>query len=146
MTVLWVQQTNNMHVVDCWRLHYANDVESHRSMQRIGHCTGRFTKLYLMRVCCTVCKTHAECLCEAIVEWVMLEADLWNADCLSSTICFPSIRALRCHQSPAGFPFQCKCRQERPALGFKRTAKFRLQVRDAVYICNAWFCEYESRY
>ena len=30
----------------------------------------------------------------------------------------------------------CQCHQERPSLGFKSTAKFRLQAPGAVYICN----------
>ena len=64
-----------------WCLHYANDAGLHNSMQ---HCTGCCTKLYAVRACCTVCNTHAERSCEGMAEWVMFEADLWNADSLSS--------------------------------------------------------------
>ena len=83
-----------VHVAHAWHLHYANDVGSHSSMQSIEHCTGCRTKLYAVRACCTVCNTHDECLCKAMAEWVMFEADLWNADSLSSANFF-SARALR---------------------------------------------------
>ena len=41
------------------------------------------TKLYAVRACCTVYNTHAERFCEAMTEWIMFEADLWNGNSLS---------------------------------------------------------------
>ena len=55
-----------------------------RGMQSIEHCAGGCTTRYAVRACCTVCNTHFECFGEAVAEWVMFKADLWNVDSLSS--------------------------------------------------------------
>ena len=65
------------------RLHYANDAGSHNSIQSMKNCTGCCTNLYAVRACCTVCKLMLN-VYEAMAEWAMFEADLWNADSLSS--------------------------------------------------------------
>ena len=59
----------------------------------------------------------------------MFEADLWNADSLSSANFSVNIGVQR-------DSFPAPCRQERPSLRFKRTAKFFLQAPGTVYICN----------
>ena len=64
-----------------------------------------------------VCNTESELFCETLAEWVMFEADLWNIDSLSSTIC--SARALISDSSRIAFQHQC--RQEKPSLRFKST-------------------------
>ena len=69
----------------CSHYKYANDAGPDNSMQNIEHCTGGRTKLYGVRACCTVCNMHAECSCEEMAEWVILEAGLRNVDSLPST-------------------------------------------------------------
>ena len=115
-------------------MQYANDAGSHNSMQSIEHCTGGHTKLHAVRACCTVCNTHGERSCQAIAEWVMFEADLWNVDSLSRANFFGSGTALI--SESRRIASQRQCCQERPSLRFKGTAKFLLQAPGAVYICN----------
>ena len=63
----------------------------------------------------------------------MLEADLWNADSLSSAILFGSGTALILESNGiASQPLEHQCHQERPVLRFKSTVKFRLQAPGAV--------------
>ena len=54
----------------------------------LEHCTRGCTTLYAVRACCTACNTHAEYSREAMAEWVMFEADLWNGDSLSHAYFF----------------------------------------------------------
>ena len=67
-------------------LHYASIAGAHncRGMRSTERCTGCCTKLYAVRACCTVCNMQAKRFCEAMAKWVMLGADLWNVDGLSS--------------------------------------------------------------
>ena len=102
-------------------------------MQSKDHCTYGCTTLYELSIWCVVCNTESELFCETLAEWVMFEADLWNIDSLSSTIC--SVRALISDSSKIAFQHQC-C-QENPSLRFKSTGKF-LQVSTDVYIYNGW--------
>ena len=68
----------------------------------------------------------------------MFEAELWNADSLSSAKFFGSGTALISESSGIpSQPLERQCHQERPALRFESIAKFRLQTPGAVYICNA---------
>ena len=57
----------------------------------------------------------------------MFEADLRNVDSLSSTNFFLGLGTALILES-SGIASQRQCRQERPALRFKSTAKFLLQA------------------
>ena len=64
----------------------------------------------------------------------MFEADLRNVDRLSHANFFGSGSALI--SESCRIASQRQCRQRRPSLRFKGTAKFFLQAHGAAYICN----------
>ena len=65
----------------------------------------------------------------------MFEADLWNANSLSSAIFFQFDYCVNIGVQQDSFPGPVP--SGRPSLRFKRTAKFLLQTPGAVYICNS---------
>ena len=109
-------------------------------MQSIEHWTGCCTRLYAERACCIACTSHAERFCGAMAEWCLKRIYGMSIACQAPTIF--SLGTVLIWES-SRIASQCQCRQERPSLRSKGTAKFLVQAPPpphphplAVYICN----------